>query len=382
MPATKTTTSKAETAKNDKKASPKEQADKKGSVKVPAKDAAKLKNPAKETAKAPAKSPAKAGAKAPAKETGKAQAKNAKPANKNAKNAKKTEAPAKPNRMAGVEKGDAANKGTAYINGTFNVNSAKKAMHSYISDSLGLELGTINAQYPYAAIAETLVLHVVRSSGKFNTKSAKKADLYEITLENVKRGIRESHEYGPEIKALVDSYNPTAMNYVNTFFDTDKVIRKFIETKAFTNSTNVHINNDALNFVCYILSHTMSNLTRASCILSQYANKKNVQIKNFRFACELYFTGELRELLAQRLSEIEGKFANTKEGADGEEGEEAEEEEEAPKAKKGAKGSKKATKDADEEEEAEEEAEEDAEEEEEEAEEEDEDEEDEDEDDE
>jgi hypothetical protein len=219
-------------------------------------------------------------------------------------------------RMAGIVKGSAPNAGTAYINGTFNVNLARKELKKYIKNTLGLELGTINAQYPYTAIAEILALYIIRSSGKFSTKSAKKADLYEVTLENMRRAIRESNDFGADLKSLSDAFNPTAMNYTTTFFDTEKTLCDFLEHKAFTNTSNVHINHESLNFVCYMLSHTLANLTKTSCYLSLFAKKKNVQIKNFRFACNIHFSGELNELITQRLGEIESLFANNKEGVD------------------------------------------------------------------
>jgi hypothetical protein len=251
--------------------------------------------------------------------------------------------------MAGVEKGEAPNAGTAYINGTFNVNLARKEVKKYISNTLGLDLGTINAQYPYTAIAEALALYVVRASGKFNTKSAKKADLYEVTLENMRRAIRESNEFGYDIKSLSDSFNPTAMNYTSTFFDTPKKLREFLEKKAFTNTTNVHINNESLNFICYIMSHTLASLTRTSCYLSQYGKKKNIQIRNFRFACNIHFSGELNELLTQRLSEIEALFDNKKDNEENGDGGDAtdnvENKSNSSKAKKDVKTTKKESND-------------------------------------
>lgn len=360
MPKATTTSSKANADKAETKTTKNEKAEKnakaekkQGSVKVTAEDAKKLKNPvkgAKDEAKdAKTKDSAKGKGKGAAKKGGKG------------KKSGSASSTGKAKRMAGVEKGEAPNAGTAYINGTFNVNLARKELKKYISNTLGLELGTINAQYPYTAIAESLALYVVRASGKFNTKSAKKADLYEVTLENMRRAIRESNEFGADIKSLSESFNPTAMNYTTSFFDTEKVLRTFLETKAFTNTTNVHINSESLNFVCYLLSHTLANLTKTSCYLSQYAKKKNVQIKNFRFACNIHFSGELNELLTQRLSEIEALFANNKEGEEGVEEDEKSTGSKGGKGKKDAKAStsKKAAKDKDEEEDAEDEEDED-----------------------
>ena len=216
-------------------------------------------------------------------------------------------------RMHGCVKGNAPNTGTAYINGTFNVNKAKNELKKYITNILNLDIGIINAQYPYTAITELLALYIVRASAKFNTKSSVKADLYEITFENMRRAIRESDEFGYDIKKLSNDFNST-ISYINNFFESEKILRTFLEEKAFVNTTNVHINNESLNFICYILSHVMSYLTKTATILSCYAKKKKVLIRNFKYACEIHFSGELGHLLNQRISEIETLFTNNKDG--------------------------------------------------------------------
>jgi hypothetical protein len=227
----------------------------------------------------------------------------------------------KKSRLAGVKKGDAPNAATAYIHGTFNVNLAKKDLRRYISNTLGYEMGTINAQYAYSALAEVLSLYLVSSTAKYNKKNTKKANLYEVSLENVQRAVRESNEYGANVKLWSENFNPTAMDYTSTFYDTPKTLRKFLEKNAFQNTTNVHINKDALNFVCYLMSLCLSELTRTACILSRFGNKKNVQIKNFSYAVEVHFSGELCELMTQRVSEIDNMFSNKSNNVEDEESE-------------------------------------------------------------
>lgn len=170
---------------------------------------------------------------------------------------------------------NAPNNATAFINGTFNVMCARNTLKTYISDILGYnDLTIMNAHFAYSIIAEIVVLYIVRLSAKYNVKNnTSKEDVYIITLENLFRSIRESNEYGSEIK-LIDSYKPTAMNYIMTFFDDEHVLTAFIETKVFENNTNIKINKDALNFVCYILSNILCNLTRIACLFSKYANKQ------------------------------------------------------------------------------------------------------------
>jgi len=219
------------------------------------------------------------------------------------------------------------NKDTEFINGTFNVKTARKYLKSFITNTLGYtglvdekefpKIGTINAQYPYSACAEIFVLYLVRASGSFATRNSSKADLYEVNLENLQRGIREKRDFGVHITALSESYNPTSMDYTANFFDNVKTLKRFIEQHAFTNTTNVHLdlnsNVIALNFICYIVSNSLSLLTRTSCIMSVYAKKKNIQVKNFKYACDIHFSGELGALIKQRVTEIEGLLANRKE---------------------------------------------------------------------
>jgi len=213
---------------------------------------------------------------------------------------------------------------TALIHGTFNVNLARKELKKYIKDTLGLELGVINAQYSYSAIAEQVALQLIRSSGKFNTKSSKKADLYEVKLEDVQRAIRESSDFSSDIKMRSEAFNPTEKNYVSSFFDTEKVLKKYLEDKAFTDTNNVTIPKDTLNFVCYILSSLLPNLTRTACVFSEFAKKKNIKIKNLRYSCNIHLFGALRELVIRRIDEVEtlvsGKKEENKDGDNEENG--------------------------------------------------------------
>src|SRR6056297_3052314 len=79
---------------------------------------------------------------------------------------------------------EAPNNNTEKIGCYLNVNIAKGYLRDLISNTLTYDLGTINAQYPYAALTELLFLELVRSTVTFNKKNHAKADLYEITYLN------------------------------------------------------------------------------------------------------------------------------------------------------------------------------------------------------
>jgi hypothetical protein len=209
----------------------------------------------------------------------------------------------------------APNAATAMVNCVFNVKTARNELLKYANSVLnfGCKFGSIKAQYAYAAISEILALYLVRSSGKYNAKNTNMADLYEIDVENIRRSIRESKEFDANTKELSDSYNPTSMNYMSSFFVSEKLMKVYLEDKAFTNTTNVHITNEALNFIFYVLSNIMSSLTKFACLFSQSSKKSNILSKNYKYACTIMFSGEILNLLHQRLDEIETILSTKKE---------------------------------------------------------------------
>ncbi len=217
-------------------------------------------------------------------------------------------------RFSGLEKGDAPNNATAYINGTFNVNTAKKELKSYITTTLGNEeLGTNNAQYAYAAITEVLLLSIVRSSLQYMKKNKKQADMFDVNFENLSRCMKESDAMRKAFKNrvyVVEGFDPTSLNYTSGFFESDKVIKAYIEARAFPNTTNVVVSNDAINYLCYIIRHSLSELTRTACEMCAYARKKNVSIRSFIYACNIHFDDDLKKSLNQRLLEIDTLFSN------------------------------------------------------------------------
>lgn len=257
------------------------------------------------------------------------------------------------------------NQDTEMIKGTFNVNNAKKVLKNFITDTLRFDLGNMGGHFAYSVIAEIIALYVVRASVKYNEKSAKNADLYEVSLENLRRGIRESNNFGSDIKALSEAFDSSAMNYITTFFDdgSEKKLRKFIEKKAFSNTSNIHIGNESINFISYLMTHILSKLTKTVCLLTKYANKSNVTIDGFRYAVNIHFSGdknELNEMFIQRLDEVEKLVTDWREQekeSKSEKGDDDDDDdgEKSKKSKKTSNKSKKVKKDKDEEEEEEDE---------------------------
>jgi len=221
------------------------------------------------------------------------------------------------------EEKEGPNAKTILIGCSLNVNIAKSHMLQFIKKALGMNFGSIKADCAYVAILESVALYLVGATAKYNTKNAEKANLYEVTLENLQRVVRESNDFGSELKDASENYKSGAMDYTSVFLGgngnkqtkSDKVLKDLLEKRSFTNTTNVSINEEAVNYVCYMLTRTMGQLTKTACVLSQFANLKNIQIKNFKCAVEIHFSDELRQVLFQRIDEVTDKVANSKEEA-------------------------------------------------------------------
>lgn len=280
---------------------------KKGGVKVTKKAAAKItKNQSPKATKA-----------------AKPKATKATKATKNMSNLQKAQA-AKKKR----NKNEAPNNDTERIGCILNVRIARTFLRDLISNTLNMDLSTINAQYPYSALTELLFLQLVRSTVEFNNKNQAKADLYEVTYLNCRSAVLTNPCFSAEVREAARTYDPTrAMGYVNTIYDS-KRLRTFITNKAFTNRSNLSLEEPALNFLCFLVSTIMTNVVRLACKLADYGNQKNVNIRAFVAATDIYFSGELGALVEQRMAEVQGEFSSKGEEGEVEEVEEDEGEEE------------------------------------------------------
>jgi hypothetical protein len=214
---------------------------------------------------------------------------------------------------------DPPNNNTERIGCYLNVNLGKNELRDYIRNTLGYEMGTINSQYPYCGLMELLLLDFVRCTPSYNKKNHNKADLYEITYMNCKSAVLNNNNYSPRIHALAREYDPTrAMGYVNTIYDNGR-LRDFISQKAFTNKTGYHIEEPALNFVCYLVKSLMCDVVQTACLMSEFGKNKNIGIKAIVYSCKQHFSGDLGALIEQRLSEIQDEFTTKKEVAGSEE---------------------------------------------------------------
>ena len=140
----------------------------------------------------------------------------------------KEKAPVKENRYSNIEKGTCPNKETAWAKLTFNVKTVKKYLKNYIVQTFGPNISMINLHFACTVVIEIFMQTLIEQSIKFAKKEPKKADLYNVTIDNVKRAIRDNSEMKMYLGNEVDNFNPKSMNYVSTFMESRDSIMKFI----------------------------------------------------------------------------------------------------------------------------------------------------------
>lgn len=314
---------------------------KKGGVKVDQKDAEKIKAAAKP--KTPTKSNSKGSTKSNVKgknnkqdndskkseATKGAKSKNT-PKQSDAKSAKGSASGKKTGKVANSKSktpstgGNRVSAVNQAVGTTLNLSLGKKALIKFVADNKYYHrsrkeqdedaektyISVSSAYCAYVVIAEFIVKHLATESSKFMVKSAKDADLYTITLNNIMQAIRDSAEYGPVFKNYAEAFvkNMITVDFEQGFFDS-KNLKVLLEKETFKNAKNVMVDVDAKYFLCYITSQILSTLSHIACRLTCHMKKKYIGVEGFKFACDTLFSGPLLVQLTQTVDDAAQRYA-------------------------------------------------------------------------
>merc|ERR1712070_408850 len=146
------------------------------------------------------------------------------------------------------EKNSYPNKETANAKLFFNVKKTKKYVKNYLDQQFNLKISMINVHYAITAISEIFMFKIVEKSLKFISKDEKKAGLYNVTLENVKRSIREDIELHNYVGVYLNSFDTMLFDYTNSFLEDRSKIIKFFDSRCLGGTNSISFDNDALDF--------------------------------------------------------------------------------------------------------------------------------------
>ena len=228
------------------------------------------------------------------------------------KDEKSTPKKEKVDKYSYIKTGKGPNKNTIEAGLTLNVVSTKKYLNKYINNNFGPNVPTINLQYAAAAVTELFLLNLVEQTLQFATKEKTKANLYNVTLENVKRTVREDRDLNGSFGTLLDAFDSKALDHTSNFIEDREWLTTFIDAKALGGTSQISFEYDALNLLVYL---TMTNLNRhiqLANTLRAYAEKSSIDFRSLLFANKSLLTGTYLKKCQMKLEELETKFSGRK----------------------------------------------------------------------
>lgn len=215
------------------------------------------------------------------------------------------------NKLANVDKGSAPNKETAFAKLNLNVKYAKKMIQTYYNNTFGEKIPLINIHYGITAIAEVVLLNFVELSLKYTTKEQNHANMYTISIENIKSVINNNNEL-EFLREKVNNFNHNEFDFSNSLIENKDKIINFIDNKCLGNISSIIFNSDAFNLLVYVTKITINKHLDLSNLMRKYALKKSVDIKSCTIANQYILNGSIGKKCQIKLEEIAGLLSNKK----------------------------------------------------------------------
>lgn len=221
-------------------------------------------------------------------------------------------------KFAGVEKGDTANKATAFAGLHFNAISTQKWLSSYYkkykvehkkkkadSDDKDKDnrVRILNAHFAMTATDEVICSSLV--SAAHNNSKKQEAGLYVITEEGIINTVKLSKELDFTFGRFLDSYDTNSDYSPQLQLKKDEVT-KFIETYGVRN-TSIHLESGAFNFLMYIIFKNRVLLAESAYQLSQYAKKSSVDDRSILFSLRTTYCGNLLKTMFSKVDEVSSR---------------------------------------------------------------------------
>ena len=222
----------------------------------------------------------------------------------------KPKKPSKPNKFAGIERGDCPNIATAAAKLHLNVKTCQKWMVEYLSrytitkknpdDDNRVKI--LGAHFVLTA-ADEVICSKLATLGFARSKKGE-AGLNTITEDNLIDSVRLDKEFNYTFGKYLDAYS-TGDNYGAQLGMSKETIVKFLESFAFNGgNNNVHLDNSAYNFLMYILLKNRIQMTDAAYHVITYANKTSVNDKSMLHVTRMLFVGSLGKTICQKIEDV------------------------------------------------------------------------------
>lgn len=235
----------------------------------------------------------------------------------------------KADKIKDTDKGEHANKETAFVGLEINVKPFRKWFKEHY-DRQNKKVGIINAHYITASVDQILMFSFLHSLSDSFKKS--KSGMYDVTLEAMKNHIRLTPYLSSTFHLCVDKYDEN-LDYQKQVPIERKALDRYITKYVFNDNFRMNINKDSMNFLCYLVVQANVMLANTALIMSEYAHKSRVNANAIIAAIKIHFSGKLLEDIMKKVDSVDTLLKN-KEKQNSEKGDNDDDEKEVKSEKK------------------------------------------------
>lgn len=218
-----------------------------------------------------------------------------------------------------TDKGDYANKETAFVGLELNVKPFRKWFKEHY-ERQSKSVGVVNAHYILASVDQIFIFSFLHSLSDSFKKS--KSGMYDITLESMVNHVKLTSYLNNTFGMCVDKYDDN-MDYQKQLPVDRKALNEYITKYVFNDNFRMNINKDSMNFLIYLTVQANVMLANTSLIMTEFAKKSRVTANSVISALKVHFSGKLLEDIMKKVDSVDTLLKN-KEKQDSEKSEKKE----------------------------------------------------------
>jgi hypothetical protein len=232
-----------------------------------------------------------------------------------------TENKSKLDKIKDTDKGEHANKETAFVGLEINIKPFRKWMKEHY-ERHSKTVGVVNAHYILATVDQVLFYSLLNTVSENFKKD--KSGMYDVSLESLKNSVKLNPSFNNTFGLCVDKFDDN-LDYQKQLPIDKKSLNEYLNKYTFHDNFRVHLNKDSHNFLCYLVVQANTMLSNTALVMSEFAKKSRVNSNSIISALKVHFSGKLYEDIMKKVDCVDTLLQN-KAKKDSEKGETNEDE--------------------------------------------------------
>jgi hypothetical protein len=225
----------------------------------------------------------------------------------------------KADKLKSVDKGEKANKETAFVGLEINVKPFRGWIKSYFELHGCENMRCINVHYMLATVDQILIFSLLHSMSDGFKKT--KNGMYELNTETMMDRIKMTPYLNSTFGFVMQKYD-SSLDYSKQLCITNKEFDDYINKYVFNDNFRINMNKESTNFLKYLLVQANVMLINTTHIIAETANK-SLNAASVLGAIKIHFSGKLLDDILKKADGIISLLKN-KEKQDSEKGDDKE----------------------------------------------------------